>query len=69
MQQPEVIELDILRTQSDVVGLSRPVKLAIRDTKPFGSSNAKGNLKVVNSFEEARDIGTLSAKSLMAAIA
>lgn len=68
MQETEVISLSVLRTQSDVIGISNPVQLSAELVKPFDASNAKGNLRVVESFEKAASLGSNSAKSLLAAI-
>ncbi|WP_309500046.1 hypothetical protein [Sulfurovum sp.] len=67
--QQNIISLRVLRTQSDVIGITIPVQLSANMVKPFDASNARGNLRVVESFEKAGDLGAASAKSLMAAIA
>jgi len=63
MPEQEIISLRVLRTQSDVIGITTPIKLTADMVKPFDASNAKGNLKVVESFEKAGLLGTASAKS------
>lgn len=68
-EQEKVISLRVLRTHSDVIGITRPVQLSAEMIKPFDASNAKGNLQVVESFEKAGALGSQSAKSLLAAIA
>lgn len=67
-EQNNVISLKVLRAKSDVIGITRPVQISEEIAKPFDASNAKGNLRIVESFEKASKLGSESAESLMAAI-
>ncbi len=69
MQNEErTISLKVLITQSNVIGITNPVKLSEKMVESFDASNAKGNLRVVESFEKAGLLGTESAKTLLGAI-
>jgi hypothetical protein len=64
-QKQETITLDVLRVQStDVLGQTKPLSVAT----PFCSSNAKGDLKSVDNFEEIAKIAAESAANFKAHI-
>ena len=61
----EPILLDVLRVPSnDVLGQTKPLSIA----SPFGFSNAKGDLKSVDSYAEIRRIASASAASFTASM-
>jgi len=61
----ETIELKVLRVASpDVIGQTKPLSVA----KPFCFSNAKGDLKKVDTYAEIRKIAAESAANFKANI-
>ena len=63
--QQEAIKLDVLRVGSpDVLGQTKPLSVA----KPFGSSNAQGDLKKVDSYEHISKMAAESAANFKANI-
>ena len=63
IMKPEPISLHVLRVASpDVLGKTVPLSVA----PPFGFSNAKGNLKSVDSFAEIRKMAAESAAAFKA---
>jgi len=67
-EQQEIISLKVLRTQSDVIGINNPVQLSADMVKSFDATNAKGNLRVIESFEKAGILGKNNAEMLLGAI-
>lgn len=67
-KKPEHIVLDVLRAASpDVLGETVP--LSVARPEAFSFSNAKGDLKSVDSFADIQRIGAASAASFKANIA
>jgi hypothetical protein len=64
-QKQETMILDVLRVPStEVLGQTKPLSVAT----PFCSSNAKGDLKSVDNFEEIEKMATESAANFKAHI-
>lgn len=68
MQHENVISLKVLKTRGDIIGIKRPVQLSEDTVKPFSASNAKGTLRIVETYEDARAIASGSAALFMAAM-
>ena len=65
--KPEQVELDVLRVASlEVLGQTKPLSVSV--PAPFCLSNAKGDLKTVDSWSEIAKMAADSATSFKANI-